>query len=233
MIRIGVTLPTFRSDALALDAARQAEDLGLDGVFVFDHIWPLGRPDRPALSAFCVLGAVAAVTEHVRFGPLVARVGLVSNEVLVAELRSLDLMAPGRLIAGLGTGDKRSREENLAFGIPPGSPDERRLALRAVAVALVDRGIPVWVGGGSTATTQLAIELGPGAAVNLWEAQPSAVAALASTCEVTWGGPIEAEVPHVVQWLEELETAGASWAVCIWPRSLEKLGEAVKLLRGG
>ncbi len=42
-MRVGVTLPTFRDDAAALDAARRAEALGLDGVFVFDHLWPLGQ----------------------------------------------------------------------------------------------------------------------------------------------------------------------------------------------
>ena len=50
-VRIGVTLPSFREDASAVDAAILAERLGLDGVFVFDHLWPIGQPDRPALSA--------------------------------------------------------------------------------------------------------------------------------------------------------------------------------------
>src|ERR1700722_11473141 len=106
-MRVGVTLPTFRDDAVVLDAARRAEEAGLDGVFVFDHIWPLGRPDRPALSAFPVLGAVCAVTERVSVGPLVARIGLVPEDVLVAEFASLSHLAPGRVIAALGTGDSQ------------------------------------------------------------------------------------------------------------------------------
>jgi alkanesulfonate monooxygenase SsuD/methylene tetrahydromethanopterin reductase-like flavin-dependent oxidoreductase (luciferase family) len=232
-VRVGITLPTFRDDAGALDGARRAETLGLDGVFVFDHIWPLGRPDRPALSAFPVLGAVAAVTERVFLGPLVARVGLVPDEVLVSELRSLNAMAPGRLIAGLGTGDRRSAVENISYGIPPAAAHERRVALRKSARSLIDIGIPVWVGGGSTTTVELALELGSGAAVNLWEAQPSALAALVKRCDVTWGGPVDGAVEQIVQWLSELEAAGASWAVCAWPRSLEVLSQAVELLRGG
>ena len=108
-VHVGVTLPTFTDDAVALGATKRAEQLGLDGVFVFDHLWPLGSPERPALSAFPVLGAVAAVTTAVHFGPLVARIGLVPDDVLVAELLSLARMAPGRLIAGLGTGDSESR----------------------------------------------------------------------------------------------------------------------------
>jgi alkanesulfonate monooxygenase SsuD/methylene tetrahydromethanopterin reductase-like flavin-dependent oxidoreductase (luciferase family) len=232
-VRVGVTLPTFRDDAAAIEAARRAEALGLDGVFVFDHIWPLGQSDRPALSAFPVLGAVASVTSRICLGPLVARIGLRPDDVLVAQLASLAQMAPGRLIAGMGTGDSKSAAENEAYGIPPGPPDERRLALFAVARRVLDLGVPVWVGGGSTATTELAADLGPGAALNLWAGQPAAVAALTARFEVTWGGPVAKETAQIAQQLAELATAGATWAVCAWPPSLDALAEVAEMLRGG
>jgi len=226
---VGVTLPTFRDDALALEAARRAEDLGLDGVFVFDHLWPLGAPERPALSAFPMLGALAAVTSRISFGPLVARIGLVPDAVLVAELLSLDVMGPGRLIAGLGTGDAKSAAENVAFGIPVETPDARRLALLEVARHVGGAGVPVWIGGGSVATIELAVEVG--AAVNLWEGQPAAVAALQTRCEVTWAGPVAGDVPQIAAWLTELARAGATWAVCAWPESLEAVAGAAALVR--
>ncbi len=90
-------------------------------------------------------------------------------------------------------------------------------------------GIPVWVGGGSTATVELAVELE--AAVNLWEGQPAAVAALQPRCEVTWAGPVARAVPEIVQWLEEVAGAGATWAVCAWPDSIEAVAEAAALVR--
>jgi alkanesulfonate monooxygenase SsuD/methylene tetrahydromethanopterin reductase-like flavin-dependent oxidoreductase (luciferase family) len=229
---VGVTLPTFRDDTAALDAARRAEDLGLDGVFVFDHLWPMGSRDRPALSAFPMLGAVASVTTRISFGPLVARIGLVPDVVLVAELASLAHMAPGRLIAGMGTGDSKSAAENEAYGIPPGPPDERRLALAHCARQVIALGVPVWVGGGSVATTELAVDLGPGAAVNLWGGQPSVVAALTGRCEVTWAGPVSSEVPQIAMALSDLAEAGATWAVCAWPESLEAVAEVAQMLRG-
>jgi alkanesulfonate monooxygenase SsuD/methylene tetrahydromethanopterin reductase-like flavin-dependent oxidoreductase (luciferase family) len=228
-VRVGVTLPTFRDDPLALEAARRAEELGLDGVFVFDHLWPMGAPDRPALSAFPLLGAVAAVTRRVSLGPLVARVGLVPNAVLVAELLSLNLMAPGRLIAGLGTGDRKSAAENIAYGIPVEEPAARRLALLEVARPVLGAGVPVWIGGGSVATTELAAEIG--AAVNLWDVQPAAVAALHTRCEVTWAGPVAGDVPQIAERLAELARAGATWAVCAWPESVEAVAEAAILVR--
>ncbi len=228
---VGVTLPTFRDDSAGLDAARRAEELGLDGVFVFDHLWPMGQKQRPALSAFPVLGAVAAVTSRICLGPLVARIGLVPDDVLVAELASLSHMAPGRLIAGMGTGDRKSAAENEAYGIPPGTADERRMALAGCARRVLALGVPVWVGGGSVSTTELAVDLGPGAAVNLWQGQPSAVAALSQRTEVTWGGPVAGAVPEIALALTELASAGATWAVCGWPESLEAVAEVAEMLR--
>jgi alkanesulfonate monooxygenase SsuD/methylene tetrahydromethanopterin reductase-like flavin-dependent oxidoreductase (luciferase family) len=228
-VKVGVTLPTFRHDGAAIAAAQRAEEVGLDGVFVFDHLWPLGAPERPALSAFPVLGAVAAATRRVCFGPLVARIGLVPDEILVAELLSLERMAPGRLIAGLGTGDAKSAAENLAFGIAFEASDHRRLALAECGRQLRRAGVPVWVGGGSVPTVELAVEIG--AAVNMWEGQPAAIAALQARCEVTWAGPVAGEVAVVAQWLEEVAGAGATWAVCAWPESVDAVAEAAAFVR--
>ena len=72
-MRVGITLPQFREDAeTALATARQAEAARLDGVFVFDHLWPIGRPDRPALHALELLGALAAETRSLTIGSMVA-----------------------------------------------------------------------------------------------------------------------------------------------------------------
>ena len=229
-MRVGVTLPTFRDDAAALDAARRAEHLGLDGVFVFDHLWPLGAPRRPALSAFPVLGAVAAATSTICFGPLVARVGLVPDDLLVAELVSLEHLAPGRLIAGLGTGDTKSAQENLAYGIPVAPAEARRRSLGTCARQLQAAGVPVWVGGGARATVELAVELG--AAVNLWDRPTAAVAALQARCEVTWGGPVAGDAGQIAERLAALADAGATWAVCAWPESPEAVAVAAASVRG-
>ncbi len=223
-------MPTFRHDALAIEAAQRAEELGLDGVFVFDHLWPMGAPERPALSAFPVLGAVAAATRRVSIGSLVARVGLVPDEVLVAELLSLALIAPGRVIAGLGTGDRKSAAENVAFGISYDPPDQRRLALRRCARYLLGAGIPVWVGGGSAATVELAVELD--AAVNLWEGHPAVVAGLQPALRSDVGRSRGRRRPGDREWLEEVAGAGATWAVCAWPESIEAVAEAAAFVRG-
>ena len=191
-MKVGITLPQFSDRAdLVVVAARRAERLGLDGVFCFDHLWPMGQPGRPALSPGPLLGALAVSTSSIAVGTLVARVGLVPDARLVAVLASLATLSDGRFIAGIGTGDRLSRPENEAFGIPFGPADARRGHLVAVASAVQRLGIPVWVGGGAPRTISTAASLG--AAVNLWEGSASRVAELtAAGTEVTWGGPVGA-----------------------------------------
>ena len=178
-MKTGVILPTFRPDAdEARSVARQAEAAGVDGVFCFDHLWPMGQPERPALAPFPVLAAVAASTERICVGTTVARIGLVPEAVLVAEFCALQFLAPGRVVAGLGTGDSLSRRENEAYGVPFDPAEQRRGSLWVVAETLRHRGIPVWVGAGSPDTNRRAGEAG--VALNLWDATPDQVAAHAA-----------------------------------------------------
>ena len=231
-MRVGITLPQFRDESdTALDAARRAEALGIDGVFCFDHLWPMGQPGRPALSPGPLLGALAASTSTITLGTLVARIGLVPDEVLVEVVCSLHELSGGRFIAGLGTGDQLSRHENEAYGLPFDPSDERRARLAAVAAEVVGRGIPVWVGGGLPKTVELARHVGM--AVNLWEGDPLRVAELTAVgMEVTWGGPVGETVSEVTERLSEVAGAGATWAVCAWPDSLEVIAEVAEAVRG-
>jgi len=223
-LKVGVILPHFSDVATpALDAAKRAESLGLDGVFVYDHIWPMGRPDRPALSAFPLLGAVAAVTRTIWFGSLVARVGLLAEQKLISSFVSLEQMAPARVIAGLGTGDSMSTAENQAYGIAVEPVGKRRQILKRCCFELRSKGIPVWIGAGAAPTSKVAGECG--AALNVWQAQPSNVRDLAAFSEVTWAGRIPgmdqgalgAGAAKALGHLESLAMAGATWAVSTWP----------------
>jgi alkanesulfonate monooxygenase SsuD/methylene tetrahydromethanopterin reductase-like flavin-dependent oxidoreductase (luciferase family) len=230
-VRIGITLPQFSDRAdTAMAAARRAERLGLDGAFCFDHLWPIGHPGRPALSPAPLLGALAASTSTLTLGTLVARVGLVPDDLLVSQLGGLSVISGGRFIAGLGTGDALSRPENEAYGIPFEPADERRRRVAVVGSAVRALGVPVWVGGGSPRTIDLARHLG--VAVNLWEGAPRQVADLVgSGLEVTWGGPVGTTADAVAAQLTEVAAAGATWAVCAWPESLEVVAEAAAMVR--
>lgn len=166
-MKIGVVLPLFSGDAeKVLAAASESETLGYDGAFVFDHFFPPGGPpDRPSLEPFTTLAAVAAVTERVRLGTLVARASLRPAGILAKQASWIDAASGGRLILGLGTGDESDAEEHRAFGLPLLGRDERRAHLEETVATLralfegrdgplagplapaPRSGPPIWIGG--------------------------------------------------------------------------------------
>lgn len=218
-MRTGVLLPIFQDRAeRALDVARHAEEAGVDGVFCYDHLWPIGQPARPALAPFPVLALVASLTRRVAVGTLVARVGLVPDDVLVGELAALAAIAPGRVIAGMGTGDRLSAGENEAYGVEFDLAAERRARLRRCVRGALALGVDVWIGDGSPRTRRIAAE--QGAALNLWELPPDEVREEARHAEVTWGGAVTGPIAPTVARLAE---AGATWAVFAWPVDIDEL----------
>jgi hypothetical protein len=229
-------LPTFNdTPSEALRLAVEAERAGLDGVFVYDHLWPMGSPERPALAPFPLLGAIAASTSRIALGTLVARVGVVPDQTLVAQFSSLDRLAPGRVIAGVGTGDRLSFNENRAYGLVLEPADERRAAVRDCARALLDRGIKAWIGGTAPATMAIAEETG--AVSNLWEAAPERVAAQSDRSEVTWAGMARPGLgganllaDDLIEIAQPLARAGASWIVFGWPVRFRELARAAAAL---
>ncbi|MDQ6909480.1 MAG: LLM class flavin-dependent oxidoreductase [Actinomycetota bacterium] len=259
-IRVGVTVPQFRDDAApAIDVARRAEAAGLDGVFVFDHLWPLGQRERPALHSLPLLGALAAETARVTLGPLVARVSVLPNPVLVHSLVTLHRMLGGRFVAGLGTGDSANREENEGYGLEFGTVAERVNDLKQCCRDLRAAGVHTWVGGKSHGLRQAAAEEADGWNGWGWCAEPAVFAeaaaeirTLAPNLELTWGGQVligrsreaaaaklartggrqglvHGTVEDLRAHFEALARAGASWAICA-PLDVGSDPECVELI---
>jgi hypothetical protein len=225
-MRVGCTLPTFRQGVSELLAvAREAEEAGLDGVFAFEHLWPMGQPGRPAVLGKPALAAAASVTSRIDVGTLVARVGLMPDATALAEFASLQLVAGERLIAGLGVGDHKSDDEGLAYGIPLVPAAQRRQSLGWLAASLRSRGAEVWVGAGSPQTNAVARQVG--AVLNLWDVPAPAVAAAALDGPVSWAGPFPADLSQAARRLAELAAAGATYVVWGWPASIDLVVEAV------
>jgi alkanesulfonate monooxygenase SsuD/methylene tetrahydromethanopterin reductase-like flavin-dependent oxidoreductase (luciferase family) len=233
-------LPTFRdTPEAAFAAAETAIAAGVDGVFCYDHIWPLGEPDRPALAPFPLLAALATrlipkggAVGGPFLGTLVARVGLVPPTVLESQFVALEAVAPGRVIAGLGTGDHLSEAENRAYGIPYPTAGERRAEMVALARTLRARGLPVWLAGGAAARVEE--PLAAGAALNVWDLPPAVVAERTRAhngLEVTWAGP-PPQSP-LAGTLAALTGAGATWAVFGWPVDVEELVAAAGAVAWG
>ena len=90
MVKVGVTLPSFVDDpAVPIHVARAAEAAGLDGVFVFDHLFRRAGDGsrRPALEGPTLLAAVAAATVRIDLGILVLRATLRPPATLARRAR--------------------------------------------------------------------------------------------------------------------------------------------------
>jgi hypothetical protein len=206
-VKLGALLPTFRNgadDAFAF--AAKAADAGIDGLFAYDHLWPMGSPTRPSLAPFALLAAIAQ-RHDVVVAPLVARVGLVGTSHLVEEFLTLEQVAPSRVICALGSGDKLSAPENEAYDVTVRSAEQRRALMADTARALRDS-MPIWFGAGNDETNGVARDVG--ATINLWDATPQRVRDMTSSGEVSWAGPVPSDL---VATLSALRDAGATWAV--------------------
>jgi len=184
----------------------------------------MGQPERPAVPCFPLLGAIAAVTERIAIGPLVARVGINPNAVIVTMFDTLERIAPGRVIAAIGLGDNKSQKEDELFGLPFGTLDQRVAAATDLCRRVRDLGLPVWIGGQSPRVRRLAAEEAD--AINLWALAPEQVASV-DEVRVTWAGPApEGDLSHHVAALAE---AGATWCIygpppsTDWPAFVERL----------
>jgi alkanesulfonate monooxygenase SsuD/methylene tetrahydromethanopterin reductase-like flavin-dependent oxidoreductase (luciferase family) len=126
-MRIGVTVPmafgevaegSMTTFAQTADFARRAEGLGLDSIWVFDHLlWRFdGEPDEGPHEAWTTLSALAAVVPRVELGALVMCSSFRNAGVTAKMAATLDDLSGGRLILGLGCG--WHKPEYDAFGLP-------------------------------------------------------------------------------------------------------------------
>jgi alkanesulfonate monooxygenase SsuD/methylene tetrahydromethanopterin reductase-like flavin-dependent oxidoreductase (luciferase family) len=98
--------------------AELAERIGLDSVWVGDHLLYRddGKPDRGPWEAWSTLAALAAVTERVEIGPLVAATGFHAPAMIAKKAATIEEISGGRLILGLGAG--WNEPDYSAYGFP-------------------------------------------------------------------------------------------------------------------
>jgi alkanesulfonate monooxygenase SsuD/methylene tetrahydromethanopterin reductase-like flavin-dependent oxidoreductase (luciferase family) len=130
-----VTLPQFTGDRdRVISSALHAEEVGLDSIWLFDHLWPLsGGKERPILEQWSTLAYVVAATERITVGTLVTRSSLRRPVLLAKMAATVAAIAPGRLVLTLGSGDSMSRAENDGFGMPYYAGDDRTRQLASTA----------------------------------------------------------------------------------------------------
>jgi F420-dependent oxidoreductase-like protein len=123
-----------------LAVARAGEQAGLDSIWLADHfMFPdTDQPDRevPVFECFVTLGAIAASTARVRIGELVVGAPYRNPALLAKMLTTLDVIAHGRTIVGLGAA--WHDVEFHGYGWPFPSVRERMERLEET-VQIVDR----------------------------------------------------------------------------------------------
>lgn len=128
----GIKLPNLSPiasrDAI-VQTARASEQAGLDAVWASDHVvfarstehraerrrFPVPF-DTPAVDPLVALSVVAGATERVLLGTSVVVLANRNPVIMAKAWSSLDMLAPGRVVAGVGTGWQREEFDALGVG---------------------------------------------------------------------------------------------------------------------
>lgn len=155
------------------ELARDAEESGWDGFFLWDHLMFNRSYQGPIVDPWISLAAIATATHTIRFGPMVTPLARRRPWKVARETVTLDLLSGGRLILGVGLGyprdsefedfgedgDERVRAEKLdealeiIVGLWSGEPfsyEGRHFHVRECTFLprpVQEPRIPIWVGG--------------------------------------------------------------------------------------
>jgi F420-dependent oxidoreductase-like protein len=107
-----------------LDAWQQAERLGYESAWLYDHFIPIvGNKNGPAFEGWTLLSALAARTEKIRIGILVTGNTYRNPAILAKMATTVDHVSNGRLDFGIGAAWEEF--EHTAYGIPFYTAKER------------------------------------------------------------------------------------------------------------
>ena len=121
---IGVYLPQmgFTYDQI-LHRAQRCDQLGIDSLWLYDHLYGPGAPDYPSMEAWTLATALLSRTERIQVGHMVLCNQFRHPAVLAKMATTLDQISAGRLRLGIGSGS--IEDEHDRMGLPWGTFRER------------------------------------------------------------------------------------------------------------
>jgi alkanesulfonate monooxygenase SsuD/methylene tetrahydromethanopterin reductase-like flavin-dependent oxidoreductase (luciferase family) len=133
-LRFGLALWSQASGWPAfLDAGREAERLGFDQLWTWDHVLPIfGNSNQPIFEGYTALAALAQATERIEVGLFVGANTFRNPALATKCITTIDHISGGRAIMGIG--GAWFEREHRAFGIDFGSGFGQRLDWLAEAV---------------------------------------------------------------------------------------------------
>ena len=139
-MKVGVQLHPQHTSVEALRSAwTEADELGVDSIWVWDHFFPLygegmpyvwppeGDPTGSHYESWSLLAAMAVETHRASIGALISNIAFRNPDLLADMARTVDHLSGGRVILGLGAGNlERDLRE---YGYPVLGARERADAL--------------------------------------------------------------------------------------------------------
>ena len=117
-VKIGISLSNYGllpSRSFLKESALEAENLGLDSIWVSDHII-VPKEDTPwnrVFESITTLGFLASITESVKLGSSILLAPLREPMILAKQIATLDSLSNGRVMVGVGIGWNKKEFELL------------------------------------------------------------------------------------------------------------------------
>jgi len=121
---IGVYLPQMGfTYEQVLHRTLRCEQLGIDSIWLYDHLYAPGMPDYPSMEAWTLATALLSRTDRIRVGHMVLCNQFRHPAVLAKMATTLDQISAGRLALGIGSGS--IEDEHARLGLEWGTFAER------------------------------------------------------------------------------------------------------------